>query len=173
MNRYCEDVTDVKGCLCRLSSATIYFIDDQNVVIASQYVGDNTCGQPELAFELSRTCQPSPMPSAFPSSSPTVCLPKASKVKIVGTPSTNLNFFAVHVYPFGSAEDVAMNKIASQSSTFRDNTSRFGASRAVDGLNRLFSFTKRSPFNFSTTTSCARTCFLLFPCSKSWCSTFC
>ena len=83
-------------------------------------------------------------PSSSPTAAPTLalsCLLKAKKVKIISARSRNLNFFAVHV--LSSGIDIATNKIASQSSTVNDNTSKYGASRAVDGLMNTFSFTKR------------------------------
>ena len=143
MNRWCQDISDPNGCLCRLSSATIILINGQEEVIATQSVGEDTCGQVELSFDFS--CIPSPSATLSPVASPTVsqCTSdthEARKVKIELSSGEDLNLIEVQVYSSGN--EIATNKVASQSSTLKDNAPKFGAGRAVDGLMNTFSHTQ-------------------------------
>ena len=49
INRWCGSSADPNGCLCRLSGATLYLIDGNGTITATESVG-NTCGQGELIF---------------------------------------------------------------------------------------------------------------------------
>jgi hypothetical protein len=44
MNRWCQATSDPSGCLCRLSSATLALLDENDSVIATRVIGD-TCNQ--------------------------------------------------------------------------------------------------------------------------------
>ena len=52
MNRWCQDISDPAGCLCRLSSGNVILVDNQDAVIATQSVGEDTCGEVELSFDF-------------------------------------------------------------------------------------------------------------------------
>eukprot|EP00956_Cyclotella_meneghiniana_P039463 scaffold172234_cov78-Cyclotella_meneghiniana.AAC.1 len=143
MNRWCQDSSDPAGCLCRLSSANVILVDNQDAVIATQFVGEDTCGQVELSFDFS--CIPSPSVTMSPAASPspsqcTSVSHEARKVKIELASGEILNLFEVRV--LSSGNEIATNKVASQSSTLQDNISKYGAGRAVDGLMNTFSHTK-------------------------------
>ena len=143
MNRWCQDISDPAGCLCRLSSANVILVDNQDAVIATQSVGEDTCGQVELSFDFS--CIPSPSVTTSPAASPspsqcTSVSHEARKVKIELASGEILNLFEVRV--LSSGNEIATNKVASQSSTLQGNISKYGAGRAVDGLMNTFSHTK-------------------------------
>jgi hypothetical protein len=77
-NRWCKSVDDPKGCLCRLSNATVLLLDDAGAAVATQTLGD-TCKQLEL--ELSDfipfkdpddySYYPTSFPTLFPTPRPT------------------------------------------------------------------------------------------------------
>ena len=50
MNRPCGGSNDPHGCFCRLSLATLFLLDKNGVVVATQSFGD-TCGKQEIFFE--------------------------------------------------------------------------------------------------------------------------
>jgi hypothetical protein len=50
MNRWCGSSSDPSGCLCRLSYATLFLIDSNGDIVATQSVGD-TCGELELLLD--------------------------------------------------------------------------------------------------------------------------
>jgi hypothetical protein len=53
MNRWCNDSTDPKGCLCRLSHSVVSITDANGNWVASSLLG-NTCD--ELEVDVSFTC---------------------------------------------------------------------------------------------------------------------
>eukprot|EP00956_Cyclotella_meneghiniana_P035645 scaffold116778_cov90-Cyclotella_meneghiniana.AAC.1 len=69
VNRYCQDVNDAPACLCRLSNATILLLDENDVVVRTESLGD-TCNQLELDLDLS-SCADTMPPSASPTLKPT------------------------------------------------------------------------------------------------------
>jgi len=71
MNRWCGSSSDPSGCLCRLSYATLFLIDSNGDIVATQPVGD-TCRQQELTFD--NFVEPTPSPTVSPSYSPTTSL---------------------------------------------------------------------------------------------------
>lgn len=84
-----------------------------------------------------------PTSSSSPSSSPTasvapsavppsqVCFHKGQKIKIEANTQETIQVFEVQV--LSENINVALDKIATQSSTFRGNDDKFGANKAVDG----------------------------------------
>ena len=79
LNRWCGSSADPNGCLCRLSSATLFLIDSNGDIVATQSVG-TTCGQREVLFD--DFVEPTPSPTLSPSYSPTSSLnPTSSLVK--------------------------------------------------------------------------------------------
>jgi hypothetical protein len=49
VNRYCRDVSDANGCLCRLSHSAVLLLDGNDNWVASEFIGD-TCGQLEVTI---------------------------------------------------------------------------------------------------------------------------
>ena len=79
LNRWCGSSADPNGCLCRLSSATLFLIDSNGDIVATQSVG-TTCGQREVLFD--DFVESTPSPTLSPSYSPTSSLnPTSSSVK--------------------------------------------------------------------------------------------
>ena len=54
LNRWCKDVNDAAGCLCRLSGATVDLLDASNGWVASASFGD-TCGDTNPILDFN-TC---------------------------------------------------------------------------------------------------------------------
>jgi hypothetical protein len=71
---------------------------------------------------------------------PSGCFPNAKKVKIQSITGEPLHMFEVKVLSSGS--NVASGKSASQDSTFKGNSDKFGALKAVDGKEGTFSHTE-------------------------------
>ncbi|KAL7475223.1 hypothetical protein ACHAW6_001149 [Cyclotella cf. meneghiniana] len=74
-NRWCISPSDVNGCLCRLSNATLQLLDETQSVIAARSLG-NTCGmlmvsQPFVSNSSCVTLPPSKSPSKAPTADPT------------------------------------------------------------------------------------------------------
>jgi hypothetical protein len=51
LNRWCVSPADPNGCLCRLSQASLFLMDSNSEVVASQSVG-STCGEKEISFKM-------------------------------------------------------------------------------------------------------------------------
>lgn len=51
LNRYCGDVNDVNGCLCRMTNATLTLLDHNDVPVASKTLG-NTCQESTLLYDF-------------------------------------------------------------------------------------------------------------------------
>jgi hypothetical protein len=62
LNRWCGNFNDPKGCLCKLTGATLSLIDDSDTEITSTTIGD-TCGQSTLEYVFD------PSPDFCPTSS--------------------------------------------------------------------------------------------------------
>ena len=122
LNRWCGDLRDPQGCMCRLSNATLSLLDNQGEVIAAQSTG-NTCHKPSLKFHFS--CNP--------------CLPSAHKIKLQSTLGEPLQMLEVEVYSSGS--NIVFGKTVTQSSTFQGRDD-FAAYMAVDGDLATFSHTR-------------------------------
>jgi hypothetical protein len=54
LNRWCVDINDGPGCLCRLSGATVDLLNASNGVVASSSFG-NTCGDTNPILDF-KTC---------------------------------------------------------------------------------------------------------------------
>lgn len=54
-NRWCLDPNDLPGCLCRLSGIELSLIDDNNVVVATESIG-NSCGLKEVTVNFDAKC---------------------------------------------------------------------------------------------------------------------
>ena len=52
LNRWCWNIQDSPGCLCRLSGATLSLLDESNSVIAKRTLGD-TCATHTIAMSFS------------------------------------------------------------------------------------------------------------------------
>jgi hypothetical protein len=140
-NRWCQSPSDVQGCLCRLSNATVSLLDNNDSVIATSLT-NNTCGILQIDLEFPASC-----PTTPPSSSPiNVCLPNTRKIKL--QQSTNGTY--IHIFELQALSslgiNVAQGKSASQSSTYVTPASgeSFPASLAIDGNTNTFSHTKDS-----------------------------
>jgi osmotically-inducible protein OsmY len=120
LNRWCQNVADAPGCMCRLTGATISLLDQNDVQVGTANIGD-TCGQQIVsqAFSASRSIS-------------------ADKVRLESTTSEQLNIFEVEVYSSGA--NVALSGTASQSSTLN----AFAAGKAIDGGSSTFSHTNDS-----------------------------
>jgi hypothetical protein len=70
-NRYCGNSSDLAGCLCRLTDATVSLVDSEGTAVATQSVG-NTCGKQDLLMEdfIPPTVSLSPTASSAPSTGP-------------------------------------------------------------------------------------------------------
>jgi hypothetical protein len=70
-NRYCGNSSDLAGCLCRLTDATVSLVDSEGTAVATQSVGD-TCGKQDLLLEdfILFTPSSSPTVSSAPSTGP-------------------------------------------------------------------------------------------------------
>jgi hypothetical protein len=121
LNRWCQNVADAPGCMCRLTGATISLLDQNDVQVGTANIGD-TCGQQIVS-------------QTFPTSGSI----SADKVRLESTTSKQLNIFEVEVYSSGA--NVAMSGTASQSSTLKD---RFAAGKAIEGDSSTFSHTNDS-----------------------------
>eukprot|EP00956_Cyclotella_meneghiniana_P028177 scaffold64960_cov44-Cyclotella_meneghiniana.AAC.2 len=119
-NRWCKDASDPRGCLCKLSNATVSMLDENDSVIATAST-HNTCGVLNVHPNFPPPCSLS-------------CFPNARKVKLQ-QPSTGqpIHIFELHVT--SSGVDIAKGKNATQSSTWVApwNGKSFNASNAVDG----------------------------------------
>ena len=155
INYYCDDESDMNGCLCQLSYAGVYLLDENESIVDSETAGD-TCGQLESIHFVS-TAMPSKAPTQTPSYEPTmspsfsptfevtapdnyVCLsyPMARYVKIESTTGDDIQMFDVEV--ISSGMNIALGKPADQSSTLVDDIARL-ATYAVDGDLTTYSHT--------------------------------
>eukprot|EP00956_Cyclotella_meneghiniana_P024254 scaffold48469_cov36-Cyclotella_meneghiniana.AAC.2 len=84
---------------------------------------------PPTPKPTSKPTSPSPSPSASPIEN---CYPTASKIKLVSTTGEFLHIFEF-VATDPSNADLTTNKPATQSSTFYNNTVKYGPANAVDG----------------------------------------
>ena len=145
INRWCQDPSDMPGCLCRLSYSTLSLIDRDGLLAGTRTLGD-TCKSAIVSetFTSGSSC-PTRSPTSSPTSSATEipthsstvpCHPSARKIRLESTTGQQLQMFELRA--ISSAINVAMNKSATQSSDLRD---QFGASNAVDGNNLTFSHT--------------------------------
>ena len=131
-NRWCQDTSDPRGCLCDLSDATVTMLDEYGVPVASASTL-NTCGMLDVHPNLPPPCD-------------SYCLPNARKVKIEQTSTGQpIQIFQLHVSSSGI--DVAQGKNATQSSTWvaKWNGKSFNASNAVDGKPMTYSCTNDDP----------------------------
>ena len=134
VNRWCGDPSDEAGCLCRLSDASLTFLDHEDEIIASILL-NNTCGIVQLNFDLS-SCTlgvPTISPSFVPTYESSTSCPMTRYVKLTqDTTDEQLQMLEVQV--FSSGTNVAIGKTARQKSTLVDNglIPRL-ASYAVDG----------------------------------------
>lgn len=55
VNRWCVGPHDPSGCLCRLSGVELSLIDDSNIAVATESIG-NTCGLKEVTVEFDAKC---------------------------------------------------------------------------------------------------------------------
>ena len=127
-NRWCNDTSDPRGCLCKLSNATVSMIDENDIVVATASAL-NTCSVLNVHPNLPPPCD-------------SYCLPNARKVKIEQTSTGQpIQIFQLHVSSSGI--DVAQGKNATQSSTWvaKWNGKSFNASNAVDGKPMTYSRT--------------------------------
>jgi hypothetical protein len=142
LNRYCGgDPSDPFGCLCRLSNAEVKLFDENEKLVHTATIGD-TCGMLSVTTQFNQ-CYATASPSASPvasTASPTHNLSEyvAKKVKIQSANTSVLHMFEVLVMSNGN--NVALNGVSSQSSTFR-NAARFASSQAIDENNSTFSHT--------------------------------
>ena len=154
-NRWCKDPNDSSGCLCRLSGATLSFINEQGEVISTTMIG-NTCGVYDVDVDISSCSQTLSTTAKEPSTpsstsattvnqattiSPNSCYPKASKLKIESTTGEQIQMFELQVLSSGA--NIALNKDAHQSSTLGSKA----AFLAVDGDITTFSHTADSNTN--------------------------
>jgi hypothetical protein len=128
LNRYCGgDQTDPFGCLCGLSNAEIKLYDKNKNLVYSTTIED-TCGMISITTQFNQ-CYATSSPSASPVA-PTAstthnllgCM--AKKVKIQSANPSALHMFEVLVMANGN--NVALNRISSQSSTFHSSQSSTG-----------------------------------------------
>ncbi|KAL3787484.1 hypothetical protein HJC23_001134 [Cyclotella cryptica] len=135
LNRWCMDLTDTRGCLCRLSSAKLSLLDENDNTLNTQTLS-NTCGEQVVTEPFSCTISTHP-----PSISPSVSRPPACPVNAVKLESTTGEY--IHIFEllaYSSGRNVAPQGLASQSSTLK-NDLKFAASNAIDGSNTTFSHT--------------------------------
>jgi hypothetical protein len=125
MNRWCGDKSDPNRCLCRLTSASVMLLDDNDSTIADKTLG-NTCGELIISESFASSCNPT--------ASPVIAL--TSKIKLELATGEPIQIFELEAY--SSGKNVALNATATQSSDFN---SKFVASNAVDGSNTTFSHT--------------------------------
>jgi hypothetical protein len=165
-NRFCGNIGDASGCLCRLTNATVSLLDELSVVITEKVLG-NTCGVLGVAnsFESApKFCKTNVsvvvvlilmvhehliilfdmflcMPSALkvPTSSPNKLHAACyPKAKKLKLQSTTGEYIQVfEVKVISSGVNVAKDGHATQSSTFKP----FNASYAVDNKPSTFSHT--------------------------------
>jgi hypothetical protein len=90
-NRWCTNPSDINGCLCRLSGATLSLLDEQDEVISIETIG-NTCGVVDLSFDLSSACTEIDTPPTPPMNGETVPLITFSDAVIVGDESFAITF---------------------------------------------------------------------------------
>lgn len=152
-NRFCKDVNDLAGCLCRMTNSTIKLLDGiSNHVVHSAKFGD-TCGQLNLSIEfdlcVSYYCSVTvQLLSLVPHHThhhnqhqrpaPVSCPAKRIKLYKVNYSKEVFQMFEVQVYSAGT--NVAPNGVASQSSTYKNKTN-FAASKAIDKSGTTFSHT--------------------------------
>lgn len=134
-NRFCGDVNDVTGCLCRLSSARLSLIGDQDEVVLSQTLGD-TCGEHDvhLSFDLCNTV------TSAETAAEDSCYPDATTVKIQSTTGEQIGIFELEAISLDDV-NVALNQPATQSSTYDGASGALEANNAVDGNTSTFSAT--------------------------------
>ena len=146
-NRYCQDVNDATGCLCRLTGATVDLLDSTSSVVHSASLG-NTCGQlnPSLDFNLCVSDNTDwlithiflPMMNAHSFNNLWLHSYVLQKIKLGSMTGESIHIFELLAYSSGS--NVAPLGSASQSSTLNNNPN-FAASKAIDGSNTTFSHT--------------------------------
>lgn len=110
VNRYCVSTSDPRGCLCRLSHATISLLDVNGNILASESAGD-TCDALTVSREFCLETPPVPPtttptsmpPTRFPSSSP-FSSPSNSPVSSNSTYSCEGT--CIGSYPFGCATNL-------------------------------------------------------------------
>lgn len=51
LNRWCTNITDPTGCLCRLSDASLSLLDESNVTVSSSTLG-NTCNETVVTLDF-------------------------------------------------------------------------------------------------------------------------
>jgi hypothetical protein len=138
INRYCQDPTDAKACLARLSFAELSLLDDEGSPIDIKSVG-NTAGELTLEYDYkSKDCETSNEITSSPTPSPvesSAALPNVKTVRIHAVTGNPLNLFEVYIYSNGV--NVAVDGLASQSSTLK----LLDASRAIDGNKDTFTHT--------------------------------
>lgn len=132
-NRWCQDSSDPKSCLCNLSNATVSLLDeDDNVVTATSTY--DTCGVQDVHLDLPAPCD-------------LKCFPNARKIEI-RQPSTAepIHIFELHATDL-TGVNVAQGKSATQSSTWVApwNGKHFNASNAVDG--KLWTYSRTDDAN--------------------------
>ncbi|KAL3794097.1 hypothetical protein ACHAWO_010948 [Cyclotella atomus] len=135
-NRFCGNIGDASGCLCRLTNATVSLLDELSVVITEKVLG-NTCGVLGVAnsFESAPKFCKTNVPTSSPNKLHAACYPKAKKLKLQSTTGEYIQVFEVKV--ISSGVNVAKDGHATQSSTFKP----FNASNAVDNKPSTFSHT--------------------------------
>ena len=118
-NRWCNDTSDPRGCLCKLSNATVSMIDENDIVVATASAL-NTCGVLDVNLNFPPPCNLS-------------CLPNAPKVKLQQS-STGQPIQIIELHVTSSGVDIAQEKNATQSFTWvaKWNRESFNASNAVD-----------------------------------------
>ena len=146
-NRRCVDLTGGTQCLCELSNAMLSVLDEEDTVIASQILGD-TCSKLRLDFDYfspdycPASMSPKISPSTLSAFQPKASCTSARYVKLIqNTTVEPLQLFEVEVYSSGA--NVALGKLAEQSSTFLGPFLRTGHSpnsliMPLTEINRLF-----------------------------------
>jgi molybdopterin/thiamine biosynthesis adenylyltransferase len=140
INRYCQSASDPSNCLGRLSDAAVFFVDQQGAVRYSTSLGNTTS---KHVITILPVCSSSSSSTPFPTKSPTGSSPSSctdiKQIKIQSTTGGMIQMLEVQA--LSSGVNVALNKAATQSSTY---SSRTFASNAVDGNDSSFSHTSVS-----------------------------
>eukprot|EP00804_Cyclotella_cryptica_P004539 CCRYP_006893-RC/>CCRYP_006893-RC protein AED:0.59 eAED:0.42 QI:0/-1/0/1/-1/0/1/0/555 len=137
LNRWCQSELDPKGCLCRLSYATLTLLDQNDSIVATKTFG-NTCGL-LVIDEPFASCT---RPPTIPTTSPTGGFCSVNKIRLQSTTGKQIQMFELQAYSL-SGVNVAMQGSASQSTTYA-NDQKFAAGMAIDGSNSTFSHTTGS-----------------------------
>eukprot|EP00956_Cyclotella_meneghiniana_P005579 scaffold7169_cov76-Cyclotella_meneghiniana.AAC.11 len=132
MNRWCGDPSDSNAnCLYRMSDAPVYLYDEFGSVAWTASLG-------VLGTRAERQ-SPTPLPTINETPPSSVCTTPGRKIKITSITGEYLHMFEVQAW--AGDVNIALNKLTTQGSDFKDNPGKFGAFNAVDGDAAFFSHT--------------------------------